>query len=80
MTTRVLGQTVPKKDAATKVRGSRKFPQDFDMEGQLYAKVVWSDFPHARVKKVDISRAAPPDPGPPAQASSARTRAFPFLC
>jgi CO/xanthine dehydrogenase Mo-binding subunit len=57
MSTRVLGQNVPKKDAATKVRGSRKFPQDFDMEDQLYAKVVWSEFPHARVTKVDTSQA-----------------------
>ena len=57
MTTRVLGQSVPKKDAATKVRGSRRFPQDFNMEGQLHAKVVWSEFPHARVVKVDTSKA-----------------------
>ena len=57
MSDRVLGQSVPKKDAATKVRGSRRFPQDFEKEGQLYAKVVWSEFPHARVTKVDTSRA-----------------------
>jgi len=57
MSTRVLGHNVPKKDAATKVRGSRKFPQDFDMEDQIYAKVVWSEHPHARVRKVDTSRA-----------------------
>jgi len=57
MSTRVLGQSVPKKDAATKVRGSRRFPQDFNMEGQLHAKVVWSESPHARVVKVDTSRA-----------------------
>lgn len=57
MTTRVVGQNVPKKDAATKVRGSRKFPQDFDKEGQLHAKVVWSEHPHARVVKIDVSQA-----------------------
>ncbi len=57
MSTRVLGQSVPKKDAATKVRGSRRFPQDFNMEGQLHAKVVWSEHPHARVVKVDTSQA-----------------------
>jgi CO/xanthine dehydrogenase Mo-binding subunit len=57
MSTRVLGQSVPKKDAATKVRGSRKFPQDFSMEGQLHAKVVWSEYPHARVTKVDTTQA-----------------------
>ncbi len=57
MSTRVLGQNVPKKDAATKVRGSRRFPQDFDMKGQLHAKVIWSEHPHAHVVKIDTSRA-----------------------
>ena len=57
MSTRVLGQSVPKKDAATKVRGSRRFPQDFNMEGQLHAMVVWSEHPHARVVRIDTSRA-----------------------
>ncbi len=57
MRTRVLGQSVPRKDAATKVQGSRKFPQDFNMEGQLYAKVVWSEYPHARVLKIDTTQA-----------------------
>jgi CO/xanthine dehydrogenase Mo-binding subunit len=57
MSDRVVGQNVPKKDAPTKVRGSRKFPQDFNMEGQLYAKVVWSEYPHARVVKIDTSPA-----------------------
>ena len=57
MNTRVLGQSVPKKDAATKVRGSRRFPQDFNREGQLHAKAVWSEHPHARVVKIDTNRA-----------------------
>jgi len=57
MSNKVVGQSVPKIDAATKVRGQRKFPQDFNLEGQLYAKVVWSEYPHARVLKVDVSQA-----------------------
>ncbi len=57
MSKKVVGQSVPKIDAATKVRGQRKFPQDFNLEGQLYAKVVWSEYPHARVVKIDLSRA-----------------------
>lgn len=57
MSNRVVGQSVPKIDAATKVRGQRKFPQDFNMKGQLYAKVVWSEYPHARVLKIDVSPA-----------------------
>jgi CO/xanthine dehydrogenase Mo-binding subunit/aerobic-type carbon monoxide dehydrogenase small subunit (CoxS/CutS family) len=48
---------VPKLDAAGKAQGRRKFPQDFNMEDQLYAKVVWSEHPHARVLTVDIRRA-----------------------
>lgn len=57
MSNKVVGQSVPKIDAATKVRGQRKFPQDFNMKGQLYAKVVWSEYPHARVLKIDLSQA-----------------------
>lgn len=57
MSNGVVGQSVPKIDAATKVRGQRKFPQDFNMKGQLYAKVVWSEYPHARVLEIDVSPA-----------------------
>ncbi|MDP2954665.1 MAG: hypothetical protein Q8O76_15285, partial [Chloroflexota bacterium] len=57
MSNKVVGQSVPRIDAATKVRGQRKFPQDFNMKGQLYAKVVWSEYPHARVLKIDLSLA-----------------------
>jgi len=57
MSKKVVGESVPKIDAATKVRGQRKFPQDFNMKGQLYAKVVWSEYPHARVLKIDVSPA-----------------------
>ncbi|NIN68167.1 MAG: molybdopterin-dependent oxidoreductase [Anaerolineae bacterium] len=57
MSTKVVGQSVPRKDATTKVQGSRKFPQDFNMEGQLYAKVVWSAHPHARVLKIHTTQA-----------------------
>ncbi|MFQ5886319.1 MAG: xanthine dehydrogenase family protein molybdopterin-binding subunit [Anaerolineae bacterium] len=57
MSNKVVGQSVPKIDAATKVRGQRKFPQDFNMKGQLYAKVVWSEYPHARVLKIGVSQA-----------------------
>jgi CO/xanthine dehydrogenase Mo-binding subunit len=48
---------VQRLDIHQKVRGSRKYPQDFNMEDQFYAKVVWSAHPHAIVKKVDITAA-----------------------
>ena len=54
---RAVGESVQRLDIHQKVQGSRKYPQDFNMEGQLYAKVVWSAHPHAIVKKVDIAAA-----------------------
>jgi len=52
-----VGKNVQRYDINTKVQGTRKYPQDFDMEGQLYAKVVWSAHPHARVIEIDTSEA-----------------------
>jgi CO/xanthine dehydrogenase Mo-binding subunit len=54
---RFVGEGVQRLDIHQKVQGARKYPQDFNMEGQLYAKVVWSAHPHAVVKKVDIAAA-----------------------
>jgi CO/xanthine dehydrogenase Mo-binding subunit len=54
---KTVGEGVQRLDIHQKVQGSRKYPQDFNMEGQLYAKVVWSAYPHAIVKKVDITAA-----------------------
>lgn len=53
----ILGQSVQRLDIKTKVLGSRRYPQDFNMPGQLYAKVVWSQYPHAIVRKIDTSAA-----------------------
>ncbi len=54
---RAVGESVQRLDIHQKVRGSRKYPQDFNMEGQFYAKVVWSAHPHAIVKKIDTAAA-----------------------
>jgi len=53
----VVGVSVERYDIATKVAGSRKYPQDFDMEGQLHAKVVWSSQPHARLLAIHTRQA-----------------------
>lgn len=53
-----LGQPVTRIDIQTKVQGTRKYPQDFNMPGQLYGAVVWSAHPHARVRRIDVSAAA----------------------
>ena len=53
-----LGRSVPRVDIRTKVAGSRKYPQDFNMPGQLHAAVVWSQHAHAVLKGLDVSAAA----------------------
>lgn len=62
MASPTLGQPVTRIDIQTKVRGTRKFPQDFNLPGQLYGAVVWSAYPHARVRRID-TRAAEAMPG-----------------
>ena len=52
-----VGKDVERLDIHQKVQGTRKYPQDFNLEGQLYAKVVWSAHPHAVVKRIDTSAA-----------------------
>ncbi|MDH7489366.1 MAG: xanthine dehydrogenase family protein molybdopterin-binding subunit, partial [Anaerolineae bacterium] len=44
-------------DIVAKVKGTRKYPQDFNMEGQLWAAVVWAAHPHAIVRRIDTSAA-----------------------
>jgi len=57
MKTRVVGQSVPRIDARDKVTGQARYPGDFSMPGMLHAKVVWSEHPHARVRRIDPSKA-----------------------
>jgi len=52
-----IGHSVQRLDIRTKVTGGRKFPQDFEREGQLYARVVWAAHPHARVTGLDVAAA-----------------------
>lgn len=55
--TDAVGTSHTRVDIHTKVLGTRKYPQDFNMEGQLWAAVVWSAHPHAVVRKIDTSEA-----------------------
>mgnify|MGYP005854828793 CR=1 FL=1 len=57
MNLRYVGASVERYDIGTKVAGSRKYPQDFNMEGQLHAAVVWSEEPHARLLSIDARQA-----------------------
>ncbi len=53
---KVLGQSVARNDALDKVTGHLKYPGDLNMPEQLYAKMAWSERPHARIQ-IDTSEA-----------------------
>ena len=51
-----IGAAFPRPDAIDKVRGSARFADDFSLPGTLYAKVIRSGVPHARIHHVDLAR------------------------
>lgn len=52
-----IRQAVPKVDVAEKVTGTAKYAGDLKFDNMLYAKTVYSEHPHAVIKKIDISAA-----------------------
>jgi putative selenate reductase molybdopterin-binding subunit len=48
----------PRIDAAERVTGAAKYTLDVNLPGMLYAKVLRSPHPHARIRKIDTSKAA----------------------
>jgi CO/xanthine dehydrogenase Mo-binding subunit len=57
MENRVIGTNLPKVDAPERVTGKAVFGADLHLPGMLWAKVVRSPYPHARIKNIDISKA-----------------------
>lgn len=53
----VVGQNIPKVDAATKVIGQAHYSTDLYMENMVHMKAFRSLYPHALVNKVDIHQA-----------------------
>lgn len=53
----IIGQSIPVRDAAMKVTGQFKYTADLEFPGMLHAKILFSPVPHARIKKIDTSRA-----------------------
>ena len=52
-----LGTTPPKIDAAAKVTGHATYPGDIQAEGMLHAKLLFTGQPHARLVRLDTTRA-----------------------
>jgi xanthine dehydrogenase molybdenum-binding subunit len=53
----VVGKAIPVKDAKEKVCGTLKYPVDFALPGMVHGVIVRSTEPHARIVKIDASKA-----------------------
>ena len=52
-----VGKNVPRKDAFSKVTGARLFADDYHEKGNLYGKILFSEYAHARIEEIDIKKA-----------------------
>jgi len=55
--TRVVGKPLPRFDAPGKVSGTAVYGADFALPGMLHGKVFRSAVPHARLARLDVTRA-----------------------
>lgn len=53
-----VGKSVIKKDAQLKVTGARMFAGDYNREGQIYGRILFSEYAHARIQSIDIEEAS----------------------
>jgi 4-hydroxybenzoyl-CoA reductase subunit alpha len=53
----IIGKSIAMVDAAGKTTGSGKYADDFSLPGMLIGKILHSPYPHARIKRIDTSRA-----------------------
>ena len=57
MATKLVGQNYTTPDIVAKVTGKAKYSEDHRAEGMLFAKLLLSPMPHARVLSIDTSAA-----------------------
>ena len=54
---RLVGRNYTTPDLAAKVTGKAKYAEDYQADGMLFAKLLLSPMPHARVTRIDASKA-----------------------
>lgn len=57
MSYRIVGQPTPRTEVSGKVTGSARYTADVLLPGTLWAKVLRSPHPHARIVRIDTARA-----------------------
>src|SRR5258705_5716194 len=55
--TKLIGQNYTPPDLVAKVTGKAKYAEDFRAEGMLFAKLLLSPMPHARIISIDTTAA-----------------------
>ncbi|MCP5145196.1 MAG: xanthine dehydrogenase family protein molybdopterin-binding subunit [Gammaproteobacteria bacterium] len=58
MAYKLIGKNFMPHDVRAKVTGAAKYAEDFRADGMVFAKMLLSPMPHARVRNLDISAAA----------------------
>ena len=53
----VVGQRIIQPDGAAKATGEARYVGDIKMPGMLIGKVLRSPYPHAKIKRIDKSKA-----------------------
>ncbi len=53
----VIGKSAARLDARSKVTGQALFPGDLSMPGMLHMKILFAERPHARITRLDTSKA-----------------------
>ena len=54
----IIGRDVPRTDAEAKARGSAIYTDDMKLPGMLYGQILRSPLAHARIKRIDTSKAS----------------------
>src|SRR5712691_3109833 len=54
---KLVGQNYTTPDLIAKVTGKAKYAEDYRADGMLFAKLLLSPMPHARVRRIDASAA-----------------------
>src|SRR5213596_1989694 len=57
MANKLIGQNYTTPDLVAKVTGKARYAEDWRADGMLFCKLLTSPMPHARVKRLDTSKA-----------------------
>ena len=57
MAEQLVGTDIAPPDLHAKITGRAKYAEDFRAPGMVFAKLLLSPMPHARVRDIDASRA-----------------------